>query len=76
MGDGLVLLGAYFQDCRSMIFALSNANFLFFSLFSLKRTCKLSLDNSFMLGYIVYAYMLNRAALFLLLILKNLETLL
>lgn len=59
--DGLLLLGIYFQDCRSWIFTPSTANFktglLFFSLSSLKSACKLSLDNSFILGYIFYAYM-------------------
>lgn len=63
LGNGLILLGTYFQDCRSWVFTLPTANFktglLFFSLSSLKSACKLSLHNSFILGYIFYAYMIN-----------------
>ena len=75
--DGLVLLGISFQDCRTMIFTFIHCKFqdsLSILLLVLSEEClQIMLDNSCVLGYILYPYMCNRAALCLSLVLKKIH---
>ena len=59
-----------FRTAESWFSLLSSVNFKN-GLPSLKSACKLSLDNRFILGYILSAYTLSRVALCLSAVLKN-----